>query len=202
MLYMDDARMRSEEFERLLRKTHLADAASRAAGGPGVPRFVATTPWGYIFQQPIHSENSDTTAFWATQVKYKALLHQCRLRGESELTSDGTVAPYARSAASALALHPSQKGRKRARDPLTTSGKGNDNHCWNFNSGRCTDPCLSRRIDTCAFCNKPHPVIRCWNAPADIKTRGQGQTSSGSASTGGGPKGKGQGATKGKAKQS
>ena len=96
-IYQADVQMRSEEFERLLRKTHLADAASRAAEGPGVPGFDVNKPWGYIFQQSIHSENSYTTAFWAAQAKDKAWLHQCRLRGNSELTSDGTVASFTRS---------------------------------------------------------------------------------------------------------
>ena len=212
LVYQADVRMRSEEFERLLRRTRLTDAASRAAGGPGLAGFDTARPWGYIFQQAVHSDNAHTTAFWAREIKDKALLYQCRLKGETELTSDGTVASRAHSVHTPPRGQEG-KGRKRplshtpreGKGSATTGkrrslpgGKGGVDACWNYNSGRCPGPCPKGRPHVCAHCGRAHPITRCFAAPAEDKSWFENRPAP--ASSSGAPKQKAQGKGKKKAK--
>ena len=116
--------MRSEEFGRFLRRARLSAAAFKANGGPGLPGFDAKRLWGCVFRRAVHAENAATSAFWTAQVKDEALLHQCRLWGEAELTNDGTVASYSKAKETQSSSSNPTKGRKRARDPTPSGHKG------------------------------------------------------------------------------
>ena len=212
LVYQADVRMRSEEFERLLRRIRLTDAASRAVGGSGLAGFDTRRPWGYIFQQAVHSDNPHTTAFWAKEIKDKALLYQCRLRGETELTSDGTVASRAHGTHSPPRGREG-KGRKRplshtpregkgtatsGKRQALPGGKGGGDVCWNYNSGRCPGPCPKSRPHVCAHCGRAHPIIQCFTAPAEDKSWFENRPAP--AASSGAPKQKAQGKGKKKTK--
>ena len=75
--------MRSEEFERTLRRTLLSHEALLSSGMPGLEGFKANRPWGYMFLHSVHSANHHATAFWATEVEKKCLLFQYMIKIES-----------------------------------------------------------------------------------------------------------------------
>ena len=187
IVYLADVRMRSEEFERTLRRTLLSHEALLSSGLPGLEGFKANRPWGYIFLQSVHSSNHHATAFWATEVEKKCLLFQCRIKTDSELTSDGTVASL-RHKPPSPARHggakPIKKGRKKERsksqprpsgkDSARPSSKGGkststDDTCRDYNRGLCSGSiCRNGYSHRCAICHKSgHPAISCFQATAE-----------------------------------
>ena len=191
IIYMADVRMRSEEFERTLRRYTLNHESLLATTGSGLANFDPRHPWGYVFLQSVHSANHHATAYWSTEVEKKCLLLMCRLKSEAELLHDGTIAASGSSARTPYSLGsapPPGKGSKRNTPggSKTPSGRGRTRAgggprsvprtaaapqpvqsgtiCRNFNSGTCTrSPCgFAHR---CAICNKPgHPAWDCYSA--------------------------------------
>jgi hypothetical protein len=211
IVYLADVRMRSEGFERTLRRAHLAYDTSTAQGLPGPEGFKPERPWGYIFLQSVHTSNHYATAFWAAEVEKKCLLFQCRLKTEAELMADGTVASSHRGAGSSSHAE-GPRGQKRGRKPgrtnsgsrartskstprgdnraTSTSARGygqqsTDDTCRDFNRGLCTGkPCKNGYTHRCALCRKiGHPALDCFQATPEQKARFA-------------PKGKGKGKTK------
>ena len=183
--------MRSEEFERTLRRTLLTNETLISSGMPGLSGFKPDHPWGYIFLQSVHASNHHATAFWSTEVEKKCLLYQSRLRTEAELTSDGTVAafrqtsiPHARPGGTCAPK--GGRKRERSKSQQRSGGKGNprthtkgaassstDDTCRDFNRATSVGKvCKNGYVHKCAICNKVgHPAISCFQATAEQKER-------------------------------
>ena len=78
LVYQADVRMRSEEFERLRRRTAME----------GQPDFDPSAPWGTVFDLAVREKD-----FWDAEVHQKSLLFLARVRTPAELTHDGTAQP-------------------------------------------------------------------------------------------------------------
>ena len=84
LICLGDARMRSEEFERIRRRCEKVHARDTEAGRDSV--FRPAMPWDAVFREATIDRD-----FWDEEVKDKAVLFLAQVKGSRELSSDDTL---------------------------------------------------------------------------------------------------------------
>ena len=142
--------MRSEEFERFRRVRQLNHVKGYLAALAIVLAFDPARPWNGVFSASAHHLCLDAQAFWNREVRDKALLYLARG------SRPGGPNPRVH-----LTPGPGSKRPLALEDKDDAPTPIHEQVCYDYNKGKCSEPCPNGRKHVCRACGGRHPVIKC-----------------------------------------